>query len=76
MIQSDRTIVATAQRAEVDAHRYNREENIPKKWLGIHATWRECRLFDWSYLAAQFRRSGDSEMEGYTMMRATEWSIK
>jgi hypothetical protein len=57
MIQSDRTICATAGRAAVEGHRYQREENIPAKWLGVGANWRERLLFDWSYIACSCRRS-------------------
>lgn len=70
MIQSDRTICATAGRAEVEADRYGREENIPAKWLGIDATWRERRLFDWSYLACAARRSGQRTLAEYAEQRA------
>lgn len=75
VIQSDRTIIATAERAEVDAWRYGREENRPMHWLGIYATWRECRLFDWSYLAASARRSDQTALAEYASARALEWTI-
>lgn len=75
MIQSDRTICATADRAEVEAHRYGREENRPLAWLGVNATWRERRLFDWSYLAAQARRSGNKMLEIYALHRRMAFAI-
>lgn len=59
MIQSDRTICATAARAEEEGHRYQREENRPVAWLGIYAIWRDRLLFDWSYVACACRRSYD-----------------
>ena len=76
MIQSDRTICATAERAEAEAHRYNREENRPVAWLGADATWRERRLFDWRYLAAQARRSGDLAIVLHAEQRAAEFVIR
>lgn len=78
MIQSDRTIVATADRAEVEAfaHAHNRvSENVPVKWLGRDATWRERLLFDWSYIAAEARRSGDHDAEQYAIQRRREFEI-
>jgi hypothetical protein len=76
VIQSDRTICATAERAEVEAFRYGREENRPVYWLGIYATWRECRLFDWTYLAASARRSGQHELADYAIARRAEFEIQ
>lgn len=78
VIQSDRTVCATAERAEVDGHRYNREENNPRKWLGEepHSSWRERRLFDWTYLAAQYRRSGNRAMEAYALQRRAAFEVE
>lgn len=75
MIQSDRTIAATAERAEVEGARYGREENRPAHWLGVNATWRERRLFDWRYLAASARRSGMVWIETYALERAKEFCL-
>jgi hypothetical protein len=76
MYQCDLTIRATAGRAEADAHRYNREENIPTKWLGTKATWRERRIFDWSYLERSAERSGNSELAEYARARGSEYLLK
>lgn len=76
MIQSDRTIAATAERAEVEAHAYNRvSENNPRAWLGRDATWRERRLFDWHYIAAEARRKEDFFGESYALERARAFEV-
>lgn len=77
MIQSDRTIAATADRAEVEAFAHNRvSENKPAYWLGVAATWRERRLFDWHYIAAEARRRSDLETENYALERSCAFEIK
>jgi hypothetical protein len=76
MIQSDKTVCATAGIAEAEGARYLREENNPMKWLGVHSTWRKRRLFDWSYLACSAHRSGDQDLATYAEQRRQAFEIK
>ena len=73
MITSYRTVMATAERAEVEADRYQREECDPHAWLGVDAPWCDRRLFAWAYLRASTRRSiatyGSSTTLSDIMMR-------
>jgi hypothetical protein len=76
MNQADRNICSAAETAEAQSHRYNREENIPTKWLGTTATWRERRLFDWTYLAHSADRAGIPEIAEQARTRATEYLLR
>lgn len=63
---------ATARRAEAEAARTGKNENNPRAWLGIDATWKERRAFDWQYLACESERCGQLEIAKYAQMRADE----
>jgi hypothetical protein len=75
VIQSDRTICATAERAEAEGHRRNRSENNPSAWLGTTASWRERRLFDWWYLRSESIRSGNLTIASQATVRAAGYAV-
>lgn len=79
---ADGTVVATARRAEAEANaRGGRvSENVPSRWLGVDASWRQRRLFDWAYLMAELDRQGgaagpSAAMIPYVQQRIREHQI-
>lgn len=64
MLQN-RTIIAAAERAEAEMHRYNLIGVRPRDWIGEDASFADVVLFDWARLRAEARRSGDAAIEAH-----------